>query len=106
MRFQEILDDLLHGLYNSGWVEGESYAEKTFDGRQLDASVISDREKRKVATARAALTQLFIEEVEQIIGENEPADKIADPELWLEQVAQNRLRDDQRARLNKTIEEK
>lgn len=32
-----------------------------------------------------------------VIGEDEPADKITDPEIWLEEVSKNRLRAVQRA---------
>lgn len=51
----EELKELLHELYNSGWVEGNDYAEKTHDGRVVSEPVITERENRKVENIAKAL---------------------------------------------------
>lgn len=60
--------------------------------------------KPVIDEALAALTQLFKEEVEQIIGANDNW-AIDDIIANNARIVVNRVKDDQRARLNKTIEE-
>jgi uncharacterized protein (UPF0303 family) len=57
----EQLDQLLSVLYNSGWVDGNEYADKVHDGRQPNEDAFLKREKDKVERAKSALQRMLVE---------------------------------------------